>query len=398
MAKRTWTRWITGPVFGIDDMGWGDIAFAVVLSVFGILIVTHGKSNGHTYDAGWEGALAVLLMTVPVAFARRSPLVVATVMLGGTLVNWAFVDTYVRCGAALPACFYVAYVVGSRCQGRDRWLGFGLLVLNILAQCESDPQIYPVTTAILFVPLLGAFMGAGFLLHRRHVAVAELRARTEELRQQREINANLAVESDRARIAGDVDQYLHDQVQEIASAAAAGQQSLEQAAGTAGSAGSDQAADAFVAIQGTGRDTLAHMRDMVGQLRDGDEAPTGPQPVLAQLDRLVSQSEHLDVRLRVQGDPRLLPPGLELSGFRIVEHLLLTLEQDQSAEASVDVIFGTDSLELNVVGPTVRESAARSALAAATERAQLHGGTLRTTTHDGQRQTLVVLPLAGAQV
>ncbi len=142
--------------------------------------------------------------------------------------------------------------------------------------------------------------------------------------------------------------------------------------------GADEAADAFVAIQGTGRETLTHMRQVVGSLRE--EAPTGPQPVLAQLDRLLGQTDELDVRLQVTGDPRLLPPGLELSGYRIVEHLLATLEKNPVAEARVEVVFGADALEFKVVGPSVRESAARPALAAATERAHLHGGTVRSST------------------
>jgi signal transduction histidine kinase len=388
MRRRTWARVITGPTFGITDLGWGDIALALLLSVFAVVIVTHGKSHGHRYDAGWTGALAVLLMTLPVAFARKRPLVVATALLGGALVNWVAIGTYVRCGATLPAVFYMAFVLGSRCQGRDRYIGEGLVIASILVQCESDPQIYPVTTAILFIPISLAFLGAGYLLQRRNVTVEALRVRTVELEEQRERNANLAVEADRARIAGDLDQYLHEQVHEIAAAASAGRESLDSEPA--------QAAGAFVAIQGTGRDTLTHMREVVGSLREA--APTGPQPVLAQLDRLLGQADELDVGLTISGDPRLLPPGLELSGYRIVEHLLDTLEKNPSAAAQVEVSFGTDALEFKVVGPSVRESVARPALAAATERAHLLGGTVRSSVQDGLRETLVLIPLGARAV
>jgi hypothetical protein len=174
----------------------------------------------------------------------------------------------------------------------------------------------------------------------------------------------------------------------MAAAAVAGRESLD--------VGPDQAADAFVAIQGTGRETLAHMRQVVGTLRE--EAPTSPQPVLAQLGRLLGQSDELDVRIQVTGDPRLLPPGLELSGYRIVEHLLSTLEKNPTAEARVEVVFAADALELKVIGPSVRESSARPALVAATERAHLHGGTVRSSTRDGFRETLVLIPLAAGAV
>jgi signal transduction histidine kinase len=381
-------RIIAGPIFGIEDVGWGDIALATLLSVFAIVIVTHGQSGGHRLDAGWTGALAVLLMTLPVAFARRRPLVVAAVLVGGALFNWVVIGHYVRCGATLPAIFYMAFVVGSRCRGRDRFIGEGLVIASILVQCESDPQIYPISNALLFIPISLAFLGAGYLLYRRNVIVEALRVRTKELAVLRERNAALAVESDRARIAGDLEGYLHEQVQQIAAAAAAGKESLASQPNRAG--------DAFVAIQGTGRETLAHMREVIGSLQD--EAPAGPQPVLAQLDRLLAQSEDVDVHFQVSGDPRVLSPGLELSGYRIVEHLLGTLDMDPAAEASVDVVFGTDVLELKVVGPSVRESSARPALAAATERASLHGGTVRSAMRGGLRETLVFLPLSSRTI
>jgi signal transduction histidine kinase len=138
------------------------------------------------------------------------------------------------------------------------------------------------------------------------------------------------------------------------------------------------------------------MREVVATLRD--QAPTEPQPVLAQLDRLLSQANLSDARLEVRGDRRMLPPGLDLSSYRIVEHLLLTLEREPTARITVEVAFGPDSLELKVVGPRARQGDARTALAAATERAELHGGTLRSISSAGRRETIVLLPLAAGQL
>jgi len=371
----------------VADVGWGDVVLTVALSVLAVLLVTHGRSHGQRLDAGWEGALAVLLMTVPVLFARRRPLVVAGVLLGGTLLNWGLIGHYVRCGATLPAVFFLAFVVGSRCQGRQRLWGEALVIGCLLAQCASDPQIAPVGTAALFTPISLAFLGAGYLLYRRNQTVTALRARTMELQEQRDRNAQLAVDADRARISDDLDGFLHERVAEIATAAATGRATLD---------GSGQAEDAFVSIQDAGRQTLTYMRDVVGNLRE--QAPAGPQPVLAQLDRLLAQAGAQDMRLTVTGDPRLLPPGLELAGYRIVEHLLLTLENDPAADASVEVVFAPDSLELKVVGPSVRESAARAALVAVKERATLHGGSVRTSVSEGRRETLVVLPLTAGGI
>ena len=92
--------------------------------------------------------------------------------------------------------------------------------------------------------------------------------------------------------------------------------------------------------------------------------------------------------------PRVLPPGLELSSYRIIEHLLDTLDRDAGPRATVEVCFGSGALELTVTGPSVRQGDARRALAAAGERAAVQGGSLRSAVRSGRRETVVLLPLA----
>jgi signal transduction histidine kinase len=237
------------------------------------------------------------------------------------------------------------------------------------------------------VPITVGFLVAGRLLQGRNAAVAGLRLHTAELRAQREENARLAVVADQARLAEDLDGYLHDQVREIATAAAAGRATLDSEPA--------RAEEAFAAIGDTGRATLSHMRGVVTDLRD--QALTQPQPVLAQLDRLLSQAAPARTHLEVTGDPRLLPPGVELSGYRIVEHLLLALEKDPAARIDVVVAFGPDALELRVTGPSGPGKSVRPAVAAASERAALHGGTLHTETQGRRLETVVLLPLVAGR-
>ena len=280
--------------------------------------------------------------------------------------------------------FYSAFTIGSRCGRRQTILGLGFLAVAIVCQGASDPRLGSPAVAVVMVPVAVIFAGLGRLVRARNATIADLQVRTSELRAQREQVARLAVAADHAHIASDLDSFLHDRIGEMAETAATGTGALASRP--------EEAQQAFVSIQGTGRRTLTHMRAVVGDLRG--HAPTEPQPVLAQLDRLLGESDLPDVRLHVTGDSRLLPPGLELSGYRIIEHLLLTLERDPTAPASVEVGFGVDSLELKVVGPSVRASEARNALAAATQRAAVHDGSLRSTSHDGRRETVVLLPLA----
>ncbi len=386
MRRRASTRWLLGPVFGISDVGLADVAVASLLSIYAVCLVT-GHNSKHL-DGGWTAALAVLLMTLPVVVARRRPLIAAGALAIGAGVNWLLIGDLVRCGATLPAVFYTAFMIGSRCERRRTVLGLSLLTVSIVCQGASDPKLGSPAVAVIMVPVAAIFMGLGRLVRARNGAIATLQARTSELREQREQLAELAVAADRVQIANDLDTFLHDRIGEMADTAASGSGTLESRPG--------EAQQAFVSIQGTGRRTLTHMREVVGDLRG--HAPTEPQPVLAQLDRLLSESSLPDVHLQVTGDSRLLPPGLELSGYRIVEHLLLTLERDPSSQANVEVVFGADSLELKVVGPSVRNGDARRALAAATQRAAVHDGSLRSTSRDGRRETVVLLPLAAASL
>jgi signal transduction histidine kinase len=387
MSRRVSARWLTAPVFGWPDVGRADLAFAVLLSAAAITS-TSGLTHPGKPHTGVAASFAVLLMTAPVALARRATVPVAATLAVGAALNWVVIGHMVRCGAALPAVFYVGFSIGNRViDRRQAALGIAALAGNIVCQAYSDPQLGPDVISYMVAITIG-FAIAGRLLQGRNVAVAALRSRTAELRDQREQNARLAVAADQARIADDLDGYLHDQVGQIAAAAALGRDTL--------AAEPDQAQDAFLAIQDTGRETLAHMRGVVAGLRDN--APTEPQPVLAQLDRLLSHAKQGETRLKVTGDPRLLPPGVELSGYRIVEHLLVALDDDPSAQIDVGVAFGSQDLVLTVVGPSARREDVRPALAAATERAALHGGTLRTKTTAGRRETVVLLPLTAAHV
>lgn len=370
-----------GQLFGLRDVGVGDLAAALVLGCYGVLLAG-GLGQPHTSSEGAAAAVAVLLMTAPILFARRYPLGVAATLAGGAAFNWVVIGHVVRCGAALPAVFYVSFMIGSRCVGRRLRIGVALVAINVICQACSDPQL-GAGVSVFMVPIALAFMAAGRLLRGRHATVARLEARTAELQAQRELNAQLAVAADQARIAEDLDGYLQGQVGRIAAAAAYGRQALDGEP--------DRASDAFVEIQDTGRQALTHMRGVVADLRD--QALTEPQPVLAQLAGLLERATGAETRLRVTGDPRLLPPGVELSGCRIVEHLLAALDDDPQAQVDVTVSFAPDALQLTVIGPRSRRGDVRPALAAAAERAAVHGGTVRSQRSGARFESVARLPL-----
>ena len=74
-------------------------------------------------------------------------------------------------------------------------------------------------------------------------------------------------------------------------------------------------------------DVDAAMREIVGVLRGGEVALV-PAPSVAHLDALLARRSHADARLVVSGDPRALPASVELSAYRVVEHLLGVLADE----------------------------------------------------------------------
>lgn len=393
MSRRSPQRRLTDPVLGQRDIGIGDVAFGLLLS--GIAVAgTSGLDKSANPNQSVGAALAVLVMTVPVVFARRWPLLAAASLAAGAALNWLAIGPMVRCGVTLPAVFFVAFAVGSRCHGPSRTVAAAaFLAVSLLCQSYSDPQLGGPAVLELMLPIALGFGVLGRLLRARDAILVRLRTRTSELREQREQNARLAVAADQERIAADLDGFLHDRVGRMAAVADTGRAALDARPLDIGHPG---ARDAFVTIQETGRETLTHMRDLVAGLRD--DSPRQPQPVLAQLDRLLGQVTEAETRLQVTGDPRVLPPGLELSGYRIVENLLVALENGPSASIEVTVAFGSDSLELTVSGRSARHGDPRHALAAATERAALHGGRVRTQAGGGRLATVVSLPLVPGRV
>jgi signal transduction histidine kinase len=155
-----------------------------------------------------------------------------------------------------------------------------------------------------------------------------------------------------------------------------------------------RAAGAFEAIAATGRQALVEMRRLLGVLRgDGEPAPSlAPQPGLAQVPSLVEQVGRagLEVELVVEGAEAALPPGIDLSAYRIVQEALTNaLRHGASGRARVLVRYGERDLELRVWNegspaqgngsPPVAEPATAPGrgLLGMQERVRLFGGELR---------------------
>jgi signal transduction histidine kinase len=373
---------LSRPVAGTRGVSVVDLGIAAALSVFAVLLVS--GVTGSSHHGGTGTSIGVLAMTVPVAWRRRAPIAAAATIAIGAGLNALIWGHLVRCGPCLPAAFFIAFEIGVRTKGRWSLAGFALVAANIVVQTFFDPQLAPVVPDVFgFVGVAAVFYAVGRLVASRTALASELRRQNAELREQREQTARLAVMADRSEVAGNLDDVLRSRIADIAITAAAGRQSV--------TTHPERAKEALVSVEREGRAVLQEMRAVVGSLHD--DAPSEPQPALAQLSRLLDRATTADTRLTIEGTPRSLPSGVELSGYRIVEHLLMALDDTPDAGVEVRLFFGPDVLEVKVAGPTALRTDLAAIVAAAKERAALHGGTVHVDHRAGTWSAIARLPL-----
>jgi signal transduction histidine kinase len=357
-----------------------DILIAALFAVLAVPFIGWTQDqHGHVASARPVMGFLILLAVIPVLWRRRAPLIAAAATLIGIAIHVVTYGTITRCGILLPLLFVEGFAVGAWLDRRESFFGLAIVLGSGVVCLSADASAgwsgltvsVPVTLVVWFI---------GRAVRSRSAMVARLSDRNAELRAQRETNARLEVESDRVRLSAELDQLLRTRLSELTQLAEAGARSDEDAG------------VALARIETESRATLEQMRAIVGLLRDGDTAATEPQPTLAHLDALLLHERGTEARLTVTGEPRMLPAGLELSAYRVVEHLLNATSDGAGVEVHVD--FGADTLQVTVSGPA-RSGRRRTeaALDRARERLALHHGTLESEIAAGQARATASLPV-----
>jgi signal transduction histidine kinase len=241
------------------------------------------------------------------------------------------------------------------------WVGMGIDVLRGTDRYEATDVPW-IGTLILLPGVLGMLFGA----RTRSLRAAEARAVRLEL-EQRE-----AVAAERSRIARELHDVIAHSVAVMTVQAGAAEEMLKQDPA--------RALEPVRAVQETGRQALAEMKRLVGILREGDhELGLEPQPGVADLERLVAHVREagLAVDLRVEGKPRPLPIGVDLSAYRVVQEALTNaLKHAQASSAVVVLRYRDDDLSIEITDDGVGASSAGSGhgLAGMRERIAVFGG------------------------
>jgi signal transduction histidine kinase len=190
----------------------------------------------------------------------------------------------------------------------------------------------------------------------------------------RELAARDAVAAERAAIARELHDVVahHMSVMVVQAGAARAVGDFDPAA----------ASDALRQIESSGRTGLAEMRRLLGILKAEDDGDgRTPQPGLADLGELLDamRATGLAVEAVVEGSSRSLPPGVDLSAYRIVQEALTNaLRHAGGASARVLVRYEPNALELEIAddgpGPPDGAPTRGHGLIGMRERAQLFGG------------------------
>jgi signal transduction histidine kinase len=141
-----------------------------------------------------------------------------------------------------------------------------------------------------------------------------------------------------------------------------------------------RARESLVAVEETGRQALGEMRRLLGILRGDEHArDLAPQPGIADIDALAEQvrAAGLPVDVVVEGEPRRLPPGIDLAAYRVVQEALTNaLKHAGAARAQVSIRYRTTALELAVTnnGTARRNGRGGHGLIGLRERVALYGG------------------------
>jgi signal transduction histidine kinase len=319
------------------------LAAAALVGLFTHLDVDLLEGEGEIFrrlDA--LGVSLVLLQTLPLVLRRRAPVWILGAT-GGALLAFSLLDY-------LPSFGSFGFVVAlySVSAYRDRRVsvpagiasGVAVLLILLLARQPVAPD-----SIIADYLIVGAawFLGEGVRLRREHVV--QLEDRTTRLEREREEQAQVAVAQERRVIARELHDVVAHNVSVIVAQAGAARRIFEKQP--------EEARAALGAIEHTGREALVEMRRLTGFLRteDDDTDTRFPLPGLQNIERLLAQVRDagVPVSLRMEGDPRPLPAGLDLSVFRIMQEALTnTLKHAGPARAEVTIRYGKTTLELTI--------------------------------------------------
>jgi signal transduction histidine kinase len=344
---------------------------AVVAALVGIGLTEVTRAPDRTGPLAVHAA-ALVVLGLAVVGRRSRPLLMTLTGAGAvavqSAVGWA--------GSAAELVLFLVLVLhaGTHQEARSRAGGLVAVGSAYVAVLLRDPSAVTFAAALPSLVLFAAAAAAGIGLHHRAAAAASEVAAARQASEQQEQRAAEQLAHERTRLARE----LHDVVTHSLSVV------VVQAGALRLDAPPEQA-ERLASIEGTARSALAEMRHLLGVLRGEPVTDLSPQPGLDQLPALVEplRAAGLEVTVEGTGHARPLPPGLDLTAYRVVQEAVTNVLNHAAAQAvTVALDWQPDCLVVTVRddGVPAGRSGGRDGgrgLLGLTERVGLYGGSLR---------------------
>ena len=292
-----------------------------------------GRSPSWRALDGWAYALLIAGAAV-LLLRRRWPLGVLAITVACGL---AYAARGYPEGPSNLAIYPALWTVATTVPRRSAWLAAGAAAVPVAAA----ELLFYGDTMFDFEPFYAAVtvlaaMWWGEAVRARRAYVAELRDRAERAERTREEEARRRVDEERMRIARELHDVVSHTIGVISVQAGVAAHLLERRP--------DKAAESLAAIRQASDEALGELHAMLGVLRDGDGsgglAPLTPAPGLGELDALVAQAAGagVEVKVSLEGEPRRLPPAVDLAAYRVVqESLTNVIRHARAGRAEVTV-------------------------------------------------------------
>ncbi|MER7279255.1 sensor histidine kinase [Dactylosporangium sp. NPDC000244] len=363
-----------------------DALFALVVTAFAQIDLALGLDNSTPYGPRPVVVAVTLVATAVLALRRIAPLgtaVTVAVAVGGPML--AAPLTVTIWGDFLPILIAV-YSVARHADRVRALAGGGAIVAGLVVVFVRNPESGTAGNVPFVAVPLAACLVAGRVLRARARSHSDDRARALRLEAERDTAIAAAVADERARIARELHDIVAHCVSVMVVQAGAAEDLLDR--------DPPRARAPLRSVQETGQEAVAELGRMLGLLR-GERArlALAPQPGTADLAALVEHMAGigLPVELVVEGEPRALPPGVELTVYRIVQEALTNaLKHAAPTTARVLLRYDEQGVQVRVhdagrAGGTgsAPETRVGHGLIGMRERVGLYGGSLETASEPG---------------
>jgi signal transduction histidine kinase len=312
---------------------------------------------------------------------RRIPLLALAVTLAGSVapslappeqIPASSFQVVAACVAGLEVCYMAATrtrrVSLTAVAVAGAGLPFLVLEFPLPDQLPNGRSGSPVPVITVLVPLV---MIIAWLIGN---SIRQARGRTELVRAQA---AAQTVMAERLRIARELHDIVAHSIGIIAIQAGSGRRVCD--------ASPAEARDALAAIEATSRETLSGLRRMMTGLRHAEpgsgpgQAPLGPAPGLADLERLAAGTLDAGVQVEVEwlGSREPLPADIDLSAFRIIQEAVTNVVRHAGTDRClvwIDQQDGYLSIEVTDSGRGGGPAGTGYGITGMRERAALLGG------------------------